>query len=209
MTLAAILFSLVYFLGALLLLLFGIHISTIPPKQKKTPFPIFFVRILKENPLSSLFVASIPIMSILFLESFPITLWVYPMLIVSGSLLLDKQALLFSATFVSVVTQLWIWIVKGQLYAQISLGDILLRILFLLIGYVLGTYVNKAYLAKVKENTFLNASLALLSSISTGLLTFLVYFRYIIQSEDCCLDVVLFHSDLFHKTDPYSTKKSV
>lgn len=172
MTRAAIIFSFVYFLGTLLLPLFGVHVSTTISKKEKISLPVFFFHTLKKNPFSSLFVISIPIISILFIDSFPIILWIYPMLIVSGSLLLDKQTLLFSAAFVSTMTKLWIWMFKEQNHALISLNDILLRLVFLLVVYMLGMYMNKAYLKKVKENNFLNASLALLSSISTGLLMF-------------------------------------
>ena len=88
-----------------------------------------------------------------------------------GSLLFDKRFLLLSTTIIAIITQRLIWIIKGESYVFVGKYDYILRILFLITAFILGSYVNKVYIAKVRENREQITFLELVSAITYDLLT--------------------------------------
>lgn len=127
---------------------------------------------LREKLTLVILVASIPIVLFQFINTSTTTIWAYSFLILMGSLLFDKRFLLLSTTIIAIITQRLIWIIKGESYVFVGKYDYILRILFLITAFILGSYVNKVYIAKVRENREQITFLELVSAITYDLLTF-------------------------------------
>lgn len=127
---------------------------------------------LREKLTLVILVASIPIITFQFLNTSTVTVWAYSLLILMGSLLFDKRFLLLSTTIIAIITQRLIWIVRGETYVFVGKYDFILRIVFLVIAFILGSYVNKVYIAKVRENREQILFLELVSAVTFDLLTF-------------------------------------
>lgn len=107
---------------------------------------------LKEKLVTVVLIASVPIVTFQFLNYSTITVWAYPMIIIISSLLFNKQFLLISTTIVAVITQRLVWIIRPDSYVLVDKYDFILRIILLMVAFSLGFYINKIYLAKIKEN---------------------------------------------------------
>ncbi len=119
---------------------------------------------LKEQITMAILIASIPIFMIYFLDS--ITIWAYPLIIIIASLVFSKKTLLLSAGIVSILTQILIWMTTPYKTVVMDQNDYIFRIIILASAIIVGYYVNKTYIAKMKENDFrikfqeLNASIS-------------------------------------------------
>jgi hypothetical protein len=127
---------------------------------------------LREKLTLVILVASIPIVLFQFINTSTTTIWAYSFLFLMGSLLFDNRFLLLSTTIIAIITQRLIWIIKGESYVFVGKYDYILRILFLITAFILGSYVNKVYIAKVRENREQITFLELVSAITYDLLTF-------------------------------------
>lgn len=127
---------------------------------------------LKEKLTLVVLVASIPIITFQFLDSSTITVWAYSILIIIGSLLFDKRFLLLSTTVIAIITQSLIWIFRGESYVRVGGYDFILRVIFIIVAFILGSYVNKMYVAKVRENKKQIAFQELISAVTFDFLSF-------------------------------------
>lgn len=101
-----------------------------------------------------LVVVTIPITSFLFIEYSATTVWSYSLIIIISSLLFNRRYLLLYSTITSIITQRLIWILKPEAFVQINQSDFIVRIIFILVAFYLGNYVNRVYIAKTKENNY-------------------------------------------------------
>lgn len=97
---------------------------------------------------------SIPIITLRLLEYSSITVWVFPILIIISSLVFSKRTLLVSATVVAIITQRLVWILRPESLVTIDQYDYMLRIWIFIVSFFIGFYVNKVYVAKIKENEY-------------------------------------------------------
>ncbi len=109
---------------------------------------------------------SIPLITLRFLLYAAITVWVFPLILMIISLVFNKRSLLFSVTAVAVVTQIVVWICKPKATVQVDEFDYLLRIGIFIIALWIGLYINKIYVAKLKENAYQIGFQKMLSEIS-------------------------------------------
>ena len=97
---------------------------------------------------------SIPVISIQFLNHSTITVWALPIIIIISSLLFSKKTLLISVTIVAVISQRLVWMLRPEALVKIGKYDYIARIGMFITAYFIGAYVNKIYVAKIKENTY-------------------------------------------------------
>lgn len=107
---------------------------------------------LKEKITTGVLVSSVPIITFQFLSYSAITVWVYPIIIIISSLLFNKRALLILTTIIAIITQRLVWIFRPASYVLVDKYDFILRIGIIIICFFVGSYVNKLYTAKIKEN---------------------------------------------------------
>ena len=99
-------------------------------------------------------VSNIPIITFLFLDYYSITIWVFPLIIMMASLIFSSKALLIATAIVSIITQRLSWILQPEGVVFVDKYDYILRILMFLTAFIVGSYVNKMYVAKIEENDF-------------------------------------------------------
>ena len=99
-------------------------------------------------------VSNIPIVTLHFLKFAGITIWTFPMIIIIASLVFSKRQLLISATIVFILTQILIWILRPELVVTVNHYDYILRIVLIVAAFLVGSYVNMVYVAKIKENEY-------------------------------------------------------
>lgn len=127
---------------------------------------------LKEKLTTIVLVASVPIVTFQFFKYSTITVWAYSMLIIMSSLLFNKRTLLISATLVALITQRVVWIFRQESYVLVDKYDFVLRMLLLIAAFSLGSYINKVYMAKIKENNYQMEFQKLVSSTTLDLVGF-------------------------------------
>lgn len=120
---------------------------------------IFFIQRIKKQALKErltflVLLASIPIVTFQFLNYSAITVWVYPMIIIISSLLFNRRILLVSTTIAAIITQRLIWIIRPESYVLVDKYDFILRIGIFIVAFSLGSYINRIYIAKIKENNY-------------------------------------------------------
>lgn len=120
----------------------------------------------------SILVASIPIFTFQFLNISAVTFWAYPLLVLMASFLFDKRFWLLMITISALITQLMVWLLNGEIYLEIGQESFIFRLLFLIVAFFLGSYTNKVYIAKVKENKKQAAFQKVVSDITFSFLTF-------------------------------------
>ena len=97
---------------------------------------------------------SIPVISIQFLSHSTITVWALPIIIIISSLLFSKKTLLISVTIVAIISQRLVWMLRPESLVKIGKYDYIARIGMFITAYFIGSYVNKIYVSKIKENTY-------------------------------------------------------
>lgn len=95
---------------------------------------------------------SIPLITLGFLPYAGTTVWAFPMVLMIVSLVFNNRSLLLSVTAVAVVTQISLWIYRPKAAVQLEEFDYILRIGIFITALWVGLYVNKIYVAKLKEN---------------------------------------------------------
>lgn len=109
---------------------------------------------------------SIPLITLRFLQSAAITVWVFPIILVIISLVFNKRSLLLSVTAVAVAMQILVWIYRPEVTVRVDAFDYLFRISIFIIALWIGLYINKVYVAKLKENAYQIGFQRMLSEIS-------------------------------------------
>lgn len=134
-------------------------------------FAIQIIQRLKNEDLkkflnTGVLLLSIPLVTLRFVQYTAITVWVFPLIFVIISLVFNKRSLLFSVTAVAIATQILVWIHQPQTMVEVDEFDYILRIGIFLIALWIGLYVNKIYVAKIKENADQICFQKLISEIS-------------------------------------------
>lgn len=120
---------------------------------------LYRIQSIKNEPLKEvltvvILVISIPTITFHFIAYTNTTVWVFPIVIIIASLIFSKKTLLISTTIISIITQRVIWILKPQETVIIDSYDYVLRIIVFITIFLVGFYVNKIYIARVKENNY-------------------------------------------------------
>jgi len=109
-------------------------------------------KFLKEILTIMVLVLSIPISSFLFINEGSLTVWAFPVIIIMSSLIFSKKSLLIVSTVTAIITQRLFWILKPEVVVIIDQYDYIARIGIFVLIFSIGFYVNKLYVAKIKEN---------------------------------------------------------
>ena len=133
------------FISGELLFILGLSILIIQKFKKES---------LKETLTIVILVSSIPIFMFQFLNYSTITVWVFPIILINSSLLFNKRTLLISTTIVAIITQRLVWLLMPESYVLVNKYDYILRIMIFLILFLMGSYINRIYITKVKENKY-------------------------------------------------------
>ena len=112
---------------------------------------------LRETLTRIILLVNIPIITLYFLENASITVWVFPVIIIITSLIFSNKTLLISTTIIAVITQRVVWILKPRQFVIVDKYDYILRIILFLLIFIIGYYVNRSYVSKIKaikENNY-------------------------------------------------------
>lgn len=116
----------------------------------------------------AILILSIPAITLAYIDRAGITIWVVPIILMVSSLVFNKRILLFSATIMGIISQRLIWIMRPSSVVIIDNYDFILRIgLFILVFY-LSLYVNRIYVARLKEIAYQVSFQKINSEISSG-----------------------------------------
>lgn len=97
---------------------------------------------------------SIPIVSIVFLKHSAITVWVIPIIVIMSSFLFTNRTLLFLTTISGVISQGVLWVLQPEAYILVDRYDYIIRMIIIGATFFIGLYINRIYLAKIKENDY-------------------------------------------------------
>jgi len=99
-----------------------------------------------------IFLISIPIISLQFLEATAKTIWVLPLVMIISSFPFRKRTLLISAILMTIITHRLVWILKPEELVLVGKYIYIGRIGIFIIASFIGLYINKIYVDKAKEN---------------------------------------------------------
>ncbi|HHX61588.1 MAG TPA: EAL domain-containing protein [Epulopiscium sp.] len=102
-------------------------------------------------------VLSIPIIMFATNDYGGLTVWAFPIVIMMSSLIFSNRTLLISSTVIAIITQRLMWILNPEVTVLIDQYDYIARIGVFATAFLIGYYVNRIYIAKIKEN---NAQIA-------------------------------------------------
>jgi len=130
---------------------------------------------LSENTRSYFLMAAIaiiiPLFTLRFIRYGGITIWAFPFIFVTISLLLNKQILLVFIAASFLATQILIWMYAPHITVTVDGSDYLTRIGLFAINICLAYFISKIYLARLKENANQTRFQKLISDISSGFVT--------------------------------------
>ncbi len=107
---------------------------------------------LKEKLTITVLVISIPLATLQYIKYTSVTVWVFPIILMISSIIFSKLTLLISATVAAIATQLLIWAMYPEQMVVINRYDYMLRILLFTVAFLIGLYINRMYVGKIKEN---------------------------------------------------------
>ncbi len=114
---------------------------------------------------------AIPVVTLSFISFASVTVWAFPFIMITVSLVFNKRVVLRTVAFITLLTQVIVWIVAPEVRVPIDELDFVGRIGIFTIGIGLAMYVNKVYLSRLKENAEQIRLQALVSEISTDFVT--------------------------------------
>ncbi|MEL7658953.1 MAG: GAF domain-containing protein, partial [Bacillota bacterium] len=109
---------------------------------------------IRKSIILMLMLVSIPAITLQFVAYASVTVWVFPLVMMIISLVFSTRIPLLLITAVSVTTQMLVWVNKPEGAVQIDNFDYLVRINIFLLAFLVGSFVNKAYIKKLKESIF-------------------------------------------------------
>lgn len=109
---------------------------------------------------------SIPLVSILFIEYGTVSSLMFPIVLTIFSFVFNRPAFLISVSIATALTQFFVWIYTQDGPFRLTVYDFLARLVFYAVVFLLGLYINKIYVAKLKENSFQIELQKLISDIS-------------------------------------------
>ncbi|UNC93142.1 EAL domain-containing protein [Candidatus Contubernalis alkaliaceticus] len=96
--------------------------------------------------------ASVPLITLRFIEYAGITVWAVPIVFVIISVVYNKQRMIFLLGAFILLTQIWVWVKVPTAAVQIGASDHIARIGILSITLWLAYYVNRVYVQRLGEN---------------------------------------------------------
>lgn len=97
-------------------------------------------------------VGSIPLITLQYVNYGGATVWIFPLIILISSIIFSKLTLLVSITIAAIFTQIYMWIIRPAVNITINKYDYISRIGTFIIAFLIGLYMNKLYVSKIKEN---------------------------------------------------------
>lgn len=100
----------------------------------------------------SLITASIPIVTLRFVDNAGVTVWAFPAIMIVFSLVFNKRYVLIALTFSILLTQVAVWILAPVKEVTIDAVDHIVRLGILGAAIFIAFYVNRIYIARLNEN---------------------------------------------------------
>ncbi|HHX62107.1 MAG TPA: hypothetical protein GX707_15565, partial [Epulopiscium sp.] len=107
---------------------------------------------IQETFTIAILVLSIPSILLAFNHHAGLTVWAFPIVIMMSSLIFSKRILLVSSTLITIMTQMLMWILNPEATVRIDRYDYIAGIGVFVTAFLIGYYVNKIYMAKIREN---------------------------------------------------------
>lgn len=124
---------------------------------------------IQENLTIFFLVTSIPLGMLQYVRYGSITVWAFPVVIIISSIIFSKLTLLISTTVVAILTQFVIWGIYPEVTVVVDKYDYILRIGIFIVAFLIGLYINRMYVTKIKEN---NIQIAFQEMVSEVLFDF-------------------------------------
>lgn len=132
---------------------------------------VLFFQLIKDEKIKTplmlaVMLLSIPLITFQYIWFSAITVWVIPILLMMVSLTFNSRIPLLLITGVAIITQLVLWqrIPEGAL--KIDEFDFFIRIGIFLIAFWIGSFINKTYVERYKENIYQSEFQKMVSEIS-------------------------------------------
>lgn len=109
---------------------------------------------LRDNLFLLTVLASIPAVTLAYLPTSAVTIWVLPVILIIIFVVFDTRFPLVAIMVVGVLTQLIVWQFAPQGPVPMDEADYLLRAAIIVITYSIGFTVNKIYIKRLKENIY-------------------------------------------------------
>ncbi len=131
-----------------------------------------FERNIQDSILSITIALSIPIILLRFLDNYASNIvWPIPIIFMIVMAVFNKKRTLFIIAFAGLFTTIVSWIRIPQLTTYVTGVDYVSRIVLYGMGFILTAYVNKVYIARIKENKEQFRFQKMVSEISTDFIT--------------------------------------
>ena len=132
---------------------------------------IMFFRLIKSQEIKDMLISisillSIPLITLWFLQYAGTTIWVFPIILMILSLILNTRKPLILLTLISITTQIITYIYAPSKTVLINKFDYLLRIAIFAIAFRVGIYVNKIYMSKLRQSNHQAKFQKIISDIS-------------------------------------------
>jgi diguanylate cyclase (GGDEF)-like protein len=101
-----------------------------------------------------LILVTIPFLTLLFVEYASVTIWVFPLVLLTGSLIFNSWLPMALITVVAAATQILVWYQAPTLPVHLDQFDYIFRMSIFFLAFFVGIYVNRTYLKKMKENKY-------------------------------------------------------
>ncbi|UWG97105.1 EAL domain-containing protein [Dehalobacter sp. DCM] len=115
-------------------------------------------------------VLAIPLLTLRFVTTGGITVWVFPIIFAVFALIFNKRIVLVALGISIISTQIMIWLMAPQVKVEINAQVYLTRIFCVLVFLWVAFYVNKLYVRRLKENVEQVKLQKLISNISSDLI---------------------------------------
>ncbi|MGI6751873.1 MAG: EAL domain-containing protein [Anaerovoracaceae bacterium] len=151
-----------YMFAGIVLITFGLLMLAIQPLRKENT---------KTWVMIGLMAASVPLLTLRFMDATGITVWVFPIILMIAAMTFNTRNALLLLGGVSIVTQLILWRnLPPEGIIQLDEFDFIIRIGILLIAVWLGTFLNRSYIDRLKENNYQMDFQKLVSEVSFNFL---------------------------------------
>ena len=121
---------------------------------------------IRDTVILVIMLLSIPLTSILLKEYRAATSWAFPLVLIIVSLIFNRRIILLSVTVMSILTHVLYYAIFIQSPYSITPVDLVIRCAFYAFVCILGLYINRAYVSKLKENAAQIELQKLISGIS-------------------------------------------
>ncbi len=114
---------------------------------------------------------SVPLITLLFRDFAARTIWVFPIMLMTISLVFDTQLPLTLFTLVSIGTQVMLKMYAPRETVPLNEFHYMARIGMFVVAFFVGSYVNRTYVTRLRENTYQVHFQKLVSEVSFDFVT--------------------------------------